>query len=137
MRRYQALDHDADAAIIAYGATEHELFENAAYGMFDLMYDLSALQPRYDRPVQAAGDTIEELLVDWLSEVLYVGEVDGIAFCYFTVDRLEEGGVKGSAGGTRLAEVELRGAPIKAVTYHDLAVTSIPGGWWARLVFDV
>ena len=137
MMRYETIPHSADAAIIAYGATRHELFENAAFGMFDLMYDLVQLKPTHDRPVLAGGDTYEELLVEWLSELLYVSEAQRIAFCYFTVDRLEEGGVKGSAGGTRLDEVELRGAPIKAVTYHDLAITPVPEGWWARVVFDV
>lgn len=137
MTRYETLGHSADAAIIAYGATQHELFENAAFGMFDLMYDLARLKPERDRPVIAGGDTAEELLVEWLSELLYVSESQRIAFCYFTVDRLEEGGVKGSAGGTPLDDVELRGAPIKAVTYHDLAITPVPDGWWARIVFDV
>ncbi len=135
--RYEVLDHSADAAIVAYGVTQHELFENAAYGMFDLMYDLTALRPTRDRPAMGAGDTVEELLVAWLSELLYLSEVHRIAFCYFTVDRLEEGGVKGSAGGDPLDEVELRGPPIKAVTYHDLAVAPVPDGWWARIVFDV
>ena len=135
--RYEVLDHSADAAIIAYGTTQHELFENAAYGMFDLMYDLASLRPERDRPIMAAEDSVEDLLVEWLSELLYRSEAERIAFCYFTVDRLEEGGVKGSAGGPPLDEVELRGAPIKAVTYHDLAVTPVPDGWWARIVFDV
>ena len=62
--RYETIPHSADAAIVAYGATRHELFENAAYGMFDLMYDLAALKPQRDRPVMAGGDTIDELLVE-------------------------------------------------------------------------
>lgn len=135
--RYEVLPHTADTGIVAYGATPLELFENAAYGMFDLMFDLAALGGGPDRPVLAAGDTLEELLVAWLGELLYESETVGLAFRTFTVDRLEEGGVQGAASGPALTGVELRGAPVKAVTYHDLAVVQIPDGWWARVIFDV
>ena len=137
MRRYEVLPHTADAGIIAYGGTLFELFENAAYGMFDLMYDLASLGGGPDRPVMAAGDTLDELLVGWLGELLYESETADLAFRTFTVDRLEEGGVQGAASGPRRQGVQLSGAPIKAVTYHDLAVVQVPDGWWARVIFDI
>jgi SHS2 domain-containing protein len=135
--RYEVLDHTADTGIIAYGVTANELFENAAWGMFDLMFDLAGLDPARDVPVMAPGDTCEELLVNWLSELLYHSETLGLALCYFTVDRLEDGGVQGSAGGVPAGSLALRGAPIKAVTYHDLAIVENPDLWWARIIFDV
>ncbi len=137
MTRYEVLDHTADVAIIAFGATPAEVFENAAFGMFDLMFEFTPGPTRRDVPVVAAGDTVEELLVAWLQELLFLSEIHDVAFDYFTVDRLEEGGVQGSAGGTSTHSTPLIGAPIKAVTYHDLAVVEVPGGWWARVVFDV
>ena len=137
MPRYEVLPHTADTAILAYGLTMFELFENAAFGMFDLMFDLGTVGGGRDVPVMAAGDTPEELLVAWLGELLYEAESAGLAFRTFTVDRLEEGGVQGSASGAPVEGLALRGPPIKAVTYHDLAVVEVPDGWWARVVFDV
>ena len=137
MVRYEVLDHTADTGIVAYGVTPNELFENAGWGMFSLMFDLSGLDPIRDVPVVATGDDLEELLVNWLSELLYHAETLGLAFCYFTVDRLEEGGVQGSAGGVPAEEAALHGPPIKAVTYHDLAIVENPDTWWARVIFDV
>lgn len=137
MQRYEVLPHTADTGIIAYGSTAFELFEHAAYGMFDLMTDLEDVPSRYSRPIVAAGDTVEELLVNWLSNLLAESEIHELVFSAFAVDRLEEGGVQGSAGGMPWDGIELRGAPIKAVTYHDLAVVEIPDGWWARVIFDV
>ena len=135
--RYEVIDHTADSGIIAYGVTPNELFENAGWGMFDLMFDLTGVDPVRDIPVTAAGDIIEELLVNWLAELLFHFEVLDLALCYFTVDRLEEGGVHGSAGGVPVGALELRGPPIKAVTYHDLAIVENPATWWARVIFDV
>ncbi len=135
--RYEVIEHTADAAIIAYGDTPADLFENAAYGMFDIMFDLDAVAGSSSRPVVAAGDSLEDLLVAWLSSLLAEAEIAGLVFCGFTVDRLEEGGVQGSAHGAPVSGVELLGPPVKAVTYHDLAVVEVPEGWWARVVFDV
>lgn len=135
--RYEALEHTADAAIVAYGDTLPELFENAAYGMFDLMFDLTSAPGSRSRPIVATGDSVEDLLVGWLSSLLTESEISGLAFSTFTVDRLLEGGVQGSAGGAPSGGLELVGPPVKAVTYHDLAVVEVPDGWWARVVFDV
>ncbi|NIR40032.1 MAG: archease, partial [Actinobacteria bacterium] len=52
------------------------------------------------------------------------------------VDRLEPGGVQGAASGVAIAEAELTGSPIKAVTWHDLVVVENPDLWWARVIFD-
>jgi SHS2 domain-containing protein len=134
---YEQIDHTADAAIVAYGATLEDLFEHTAFGMFDITFDLTDATGAMSRPVVGAGDTVEDLLVAWLSGLLAEAEIHGLAFSTFAVDRLEEGGVQGSAGGDPVAGLELIGAPIKAVTYHDLAVIEIPDGWWARVVFDV
>ncbi len=135
--RYEVLSHTADAAIAAYGGTLAELFENAAYGMFDLMFDCDTVSTLQTCSITAAGEGPEELLVNWLAETLTEAEIRDLAFSSFTVDRLWDGGIRGRAGGAPAAGFELRGPPVKAVTYHGLAVVQIPDGFRARLVFDV
>jgi SHS2 domain-containing protein len=135
--RYELIDHTADIAIVARGDTLPDLFENAAFGLFDVTFDLADAAGTVERRVAARGDTVEELLVGWLSALLAESEIAGLVFAGFTVDRLEEGGVEGTAAGSPVAGVDLVGSPVKAVTYYDLAVVEGSGGWWARLVFDV
>jgi SHS2 domain-containing protein len=135
--RYEVLDHTADTGVVVYGDTLADLFENVGYAMFDLMFDLRAVPGGRDVPVIAGGDLWEDLLVEWLSELLAQAESRRLAFSGFTVDRIEEGGVQGSASGSPMDGLELRGPPIKAVTYHDLAVVETPDVWWARVIFDV
>jgi SHS2 domain-containing protein len=137
MRRYDVVPHTADAAVVAYGKTLAGMFENAAYAMFDIVFDLDAIAATESRSIAASGEGHEELLVAWLSEILTESEASDLVFTGFTVEALEDGEVRGEAVGTVSAGQELRGAPIKAVTYHDLAVVEVPGGWWARVVFDV
>jgi SHS2 domain-containing protein len=137
MPRYRILPHTADIGIAAGGATLEEAFANAAFGMFDLMFDLSAVEEAAECRVEAEGDTPGELLVAWLSALLAEAEIRGLAFDRFRVEEIGGGRLRGWAVGASSGALELRGPPVKAVTYHDLAVEEVPGGWEARVIFDV
>jgi SHS2 domain-containing protein len=137
MPRYEVLSHTADTGVIVYGATMPELFENAAFAMFDLMFGIGGLRGVAPVNVEVAATTVEELLVDWLSTLLFEAETRDLALCSFGIDTLGDGRLSGWASGISSFDLELRGAPIKAVTYHDLAIVELTEGWSARMVFDV
>ena len=88
--RYEPLEHTADSGIIAYGADSPELFENAAFGLFDLMFDLSQLHTGREQRVSVQAEGPEELLVAWLEELLFRAESAGLAFLAFSVEELAE-----------------------------------------------
>ncbi len=104
---------------------------------FDLVFDLSAVSGAEECRVAVAGDTPGELLVAWLSALLAEAEIRGLAFYRFRVDAVGGGRLVGAAAGAPSDILELRGPPVKAVTYHDLAVEEAPGGWEVRVIFDV
>lgn len=137
MPRYRVLPHTADVGISAAGATVEEAFENAAYGMFDLMFDMAGAGDEEVCRVEAEGDTQEELLVAWLSALLAEAEIRALALCRFEVEEIGGGRLRGTAAGGRVEALELRGPPIKAVTHHEAAVEEVAGGWEARVIFDV
>lgn len=135
--RYEVLAHTADTGIVAFGESPVEAFANAAYGMFDLVFDLSRVPAAEECRVEEEADSLGELLVAWLSSLLAEAEIRGLAFSAFSVEMPEGGRLRGTAAGSASAGLELRGPPVKAVTYHDLAVEQVPGGWRARVIFDV
>ncbi len=137
MRRYEVLSHTADTGLVAFGESAAEAFANAAYGMFDLAFDLSRIPATEECRVEVEADTLDELLVAWLSVLLAEAEIRGLAFSSFRVGTLAEGRLVGTAAGSGSAGLELRGPPLKAVTYHDLSVEQVAGGWQARVIFDV
>lgn len=137
MRRYRVIAHTADTGIVARGSTLAEAFENAAYGMFDLMFDLRRVEAGAECVVEAQAETSDELLVAWLSALLAEAEIREVAFSRFSVAEVGEGLVRGTAAGAPTAGLELRGPPVKAVTFHDLAVERVRRGWEARVIFDV
>ena len=137
MQRYEVLAHTADTGILAHGASLAETFENAAFGMFDLVFDLSEVTGVEECRVEVEAETREELLVAWLSVLLAEAEIRGLALARFAVEGPAGGRLRGTGWGGPSAGLELRGPPVKAVTYHDLAVDQVPGGWQARVIFDV
>jgi SHS2 domain-containing protein len=137
MARYRVLPHTADVGIAAIGATVEEALENAAFGLFDLMFDLGGAGGEEAFRVEAEGDTPAELLVAWLSALLAEAEIRGLAFCRFEVEEIDGGRLRGTAAGGPVEALELRGPPIKAVTHHEAAVEAVPGGWEARVILDV
>jgi SHS2 domain-containing protein len=137
MPRYEVLAHTADTGIVAHGASLAEAFESAAFGMFDIVCDLSRAPAADECRVEVEADTPGELLVAWLSALLAEAEIRGLAFSTFRVRLFAGNRLRGTAAGSPSAGLELRGPPVKAVTYHDLAVEEEPGGWRARVIFDV
>lgn len=138
MERYRVLSHTADTAIEAEGTTLSELVENLAFGLFDLMFDLDEVPSRETIRIEVSSPNAEELVVDTLAELLLEAETQDLVFASFST-RVDEDGERAriTAAGSSVATAELRGPPIKAVTYHDLTVERRDGGWYGRVVFDV
>jgi SHS2 domain-containing protein len=143
-RRFEILDHTADAAIRAYGQRAEELFENAAQGMFALMFDLGEIPKTERRAFNLQGETAEDLLVSWLRELLFCFETEHIAFSEFHVSSLslpadgKAGSIVGEAVGGNCSHLIRLGAAVKAITYHGLRIERGESGTWeAEIVFDV
>ncbi len=132
--RYEEIDHTADVGIRAYGKTASELFASAAEGMFSLIADPAKVKPRGEIEVRLAADDLPQLLVAWLSELLFLHETQRLLFCMFKV-RVRGTSLRAEAWGETIDKRrhELKLA-IKAVTYHRLSVDVERGV--AEVIFD-
>ena len=142
---YEILEHTADVGLKAYGQTLPELFANAARGMIALALEppvVSEVEPQEVRPSQscplsARGEYLEELLVHFLSEVLYAVDAEGWYFSEFRIATLEPTTIEAEGWGERSERSERRRVAVKAVTYHQVSVTQTAGGWEAVVYFDI
>ena len=85
-------------------------------------------------PVSLEALDRESLLVEWLNELLYLAEREGLLPLAFEIELLTETTLEGRVGGIPARETEW---DIKAATYHDLALQKEDGGWSMRITFDV
>ncbi len=140
-RGFRSLSHTADKAIEVWGQTEEELFVTAAEGMFSESEDLAAIPPETEWVIELQADTREDLLRSWLAELLWLWEREEAVPCAFEVREVAQQPWRLSArvrGGPAPPDRPHTGAPIKAVTYHDLHVwQDAQGVWRAHVVFDV
>lgn len=135
--RFEVLSHTADTAVRVEAASLAGLLETAALAMFSLVFDVSGAGTSVERRVVASGDTAEDLMVDWLSTLLAWSEVDRVAFVRFAMGPVTPARVEAAAFGVPTDGLGVVGPPIKAVTYHGLAVEQQGGRWSATILFDV
>lgn len=129
------LDHTADALVEAYGDTLTERFANAAYALFDLMTDVSLVKPVGEVRLVLSADSTEQLLVDFLQELLFLHDTDNYVFVEFEVEILG-GNLEVVARGEEFDQSRhTKKAVVKGVTYHHLKLDDKPGS--LTVLFDV
>jgi SHS2 domain-containing protein len=138
MRRagYRELAHPADLALQVYGRDLSTLFLNAACGLRHLLCCTPAdpLLDTSEMQVTLQAPDLETLMVDWLSELLYLTEPHG---CCWTAAQVQVS-PPGSLTATVVSACQARPKrSIKAVTYSGLAIAKVPDGYETVIVFDV
>lgn len=135
---HRVLAHTADTGIEATADSPATLIGELATGMFGLIATIGPRTAEQWIAMRVESPTIEDLVVDTLSELLYHSEVGDLLFCEFRIDMEPDAlVVTVEAGGVPVHTVEPSGPPIKAVTYHGLIVEERDEGWYARVYFDV
>jgi SHS2 domain-containing protein len=136
---FKYLEHTADAEFVAYGQTPDEAFVNAARAMFGLVVDPSNVKPVEAREVTLTAGSLEDLLIDWLSELLYLSEVDRLVFSKFEVKITKNGEywLNAKACGEIISPHHEISLHIKAVTYHDLRVERRNNVYEAQVLLDI
>jgi SHS2 domain-containing protein len=131
---FEILEHTADVGLRATGVTLEEVFEQATLGLADII-GIRGNAGGTVVPVDLTGSDIAGLLVDWLSEFLWLHETRSAALVSVQVQKVTDDRVHGWIELAPLGEAT--GVQVKAVTYHQLAVEREPGGWRATVFFDV
>ncbi len=135
MKRFEVLDHTADALLRAYGESIEECFANAALGMFDIIADLSTVECVGESMIIVKNDDREGLLVDFLTELIYLYEVERVLPCDVSVE-MQKGELRATIKGEVIDPARHRiKTEIKAVTYHMLEINEEKG--FVQVLFDL
>ncbi|HIE31797.1 MAG TPA: archease [Methanosarcinales archaeon] len=135
------LDHPADVKFRASGKTIEEAFEYAALAMFGAMIDTDTVQPATTLDIDLDADDCEELLYNFLSELLYLFEVEEIVFGRFDVERIgrydDSYHLRAHATGEKInLERHRFDVGVKAVTFHDMMIEQTDVGYTVQVVVD-
>lgn len=134
---WKLLDHTADIRMEVRGATLEELFANAVDGLRSLLSPRLQTTGEAVLNVTVGGEDHEQLLVNFLREILFFNQVKGFVparseIIFPAPTRLEARlyGMYAQPGEASPDE------EIKGVTYHDLRIHK-HDGYSVRIVFDV
>ncbi|MFQ5855905.1 MAG: riboflavin biosynthesis protein RibF [Anaerolineae bacterium] len=134
---FEEIEHTADVGLRVRGKDLAQLFVNAARGMWTLiMPDIDAVEPAVTRKIELEAMDLEVLLVDWLSELLFLHETEHEAYSQFAVHDISPTHLRAEARGGPVNGHTLR-KHIKAVTFNDLSIEETAEGFIATVVFDV
>src|ERR1019366_1073982 len=130
---FRILEHTADIGLEAFGSTRAQTFANAARALFNLIVDLDSIATRRETTLRVEGSNPENLLVNWLSELIYLHDAEGWLFRDFEIVDLKDDSLSAIARGEKFErprhQVKLH---VKAITYHQLALEKTAEGWRAQ-----
>jgi len=137
-KKYEFIEHTADLGFKAYGTGLEELFAHAAEAFFETLVELESIKEREERSIEVEADALDDLMVSWLGELLYLYDTEGLLFKGFQVKQIEDNRLAANVRGEilDLARHEIK-TEIKAVTYHKLYVKKVGGGWETQVIFDI
>ena len=138
MKRYEQFSHTADIGVRVFGRTLKELFENAAFAMFDILADLDGLTGEIIQDFELTAPNNEELLISWLDELLYNFYTKHIIFYKFEVTKISGDLVRAKAFGRPVSDNRNRlKTEIKAATYYNLKIIEKDDSYEVDIIFDV
>ncbi|MCS7257756.1 MAG: archease [candidate division WOR-3 bacterium] len=136
--RYRYIDHTSDLGVEIYGKNLQDLFKNAQYALFDNILDLSTVEVKSKKTITISSETLEELFMDWLRELLF-----RFATEYFITKEVNSLVVNQTKLSAEVAGEYFDPArhqikiEIKTPTYHNYKITATPDGYKATVIFDV
>jgi len=124
--RYRILPHTADGKFQACGATLEEAFGNAALATASLMWDWTKVEPRMRYAVRVKARDLEQLLVKFLGEVIFLFETRRFLLgevASLTIERGEGSSrIEAVFIGDVLADRYALFGDVKAVTYNEMKI---------------
>ena len=114
------------------------MFQNAACAMMAIAADTDSIEEREELSVELTAEDYESLMVDWLSEVLYLFDASRFAARRFVVDEISPKGLRARlCGEPREPKRHRWELIVKAVTYHELKVVEKDGRWETEVYLDI
>ncbi|HKN86677.1 MAG TPA: archease [Nitrospiraceae bacterium] len=133
----------ADVAFEATGNNLSELFVAAAEAVIDIVANPTTVAKTWHCRIERENDQVADLLFDWLSEMVYLKDAEGVVFCEAMASVVHDSvhrcwRLHGNLNGETIdpSRHELR-SDVKAVTRHLYAVWENKEQWMARVVLDI
>ena len=140
---FEFREHTADVQVRSWGPSLEEAFSQTAYSlMTTITPNLNKITVKVERKITVEAEDIEALLFDFLSEFLYIFDVEELIFnqiCVHQIERLNDNfklfaTLKGEKFDLDKHEI---GTEVKAITYSFLNIEKKHESTIIDIVFDI
>ncbi len=138
MKRYEFLPHTADVKFRAYGKTLEEAFQHAALATFQVM-STQKIHPLIKKQISVTAHDYQALLYSFLEELLFLLDTEDFFLHTANVSLREKDDVlflQADLFGDNVKKYETH-TLVKAVTYHEMAITKEKSRWVIQVILDV
>jgi len=137
-KTYRILNRSSELVIKVFGKSQAELFANSGFALFDLMTDIEKVQGQEHLPVEVEGMDRDDLMVNWMRELLYLFQGSGYLLKEFHVADVKENYVRGEVVGEKLDpdrhEIQRE---IRSIAYHQSRMAKTGDQWTAQVIFEL
>ena len=141
MKKYKFLEHTADVMFEAHGDSLEDLFTSSALATEEIMVNLESLSIDEEYYITIESETIENLLYDFLSELIFIKDTENLLFKNFKIIILNKNGkyeLSATCEGEKLNPKKHNlGADAKAVTKHQFSVEKKNNKWHSKVIVDI
>lgn len=133
---FEELSHTADIRIRVRAPTLELLFADSLDALMQVVYGKNR-RDGVVREIRASAPDTESLLMEFLSEVLFVTEVENLVFSRAEI-RIEGDQVFANLSGEPFDPARhAGGTEVKGISYSGLSVTRDAKGYMLDILFDV
>ena len=131
----------ADLGVEATGKSLEEAFKEGAKGLYNIMVDIDKVDKRESAEFEVEGESLEELLYNFLNELLFYTDVDNLVFSDFDIKIEKDDNnykLRCTAYGEKIdKEKHNIKEEVKAVTYRKMEIKQEDDGWKIRYIVDL
>lgn len=134
-KQFKILPHTADTRLLIFGNSYAEIFRNALLGMKAIVQPEESEEESDWQKIKIESMDSTALLVDFLSEVLYLMQTKHEIYDELKIFELTQRSLEGALKGKKFKNIK---EEIKAVTYHEAYVQcKEENKWEAMVIFDL
>ncbi|NPD89127.1 MAG: archease [Asgard group archaeon] len=142
MFRYNILTEEvkSDFAFEVYSDTISELFRGAGIAMMEAMIEVNKIVAKRTWDIELESDSLELLLYDFLSELVYLKDVDVSLFKDYEIE-IKENEIYSLSCKAHGTEIDYENdellTDVKAVTMYKFLIEKRKEDWYCHVILDL
>ena len=133
---FKELEHTADVLMRVWAPTQDRLFSESASALFSVIF-CNAQDKGVEIPFSVEADDPDSLLHDFLSELIYLADVEGAAFSHAEVT-IQGGSLDAVVHGEPFSqERHAGGTEVKGISYSGMHIIHNDDHFAVDILFDV